>query len=321
MIKNTNGEDFSTPSYQPKGKNQEKYRKYESVGKYKTESILSEEEFNRHVKSSSNNYDRYEKCLECTPKSIIFNNYQKDKVYTQTVKITNVGLEPIHCRYFGITVHTKVNGCFPIGVAVRDNVILRSGLVFCTKIRLCNSNEEDAINCSIVYETRRRSQPYQHSYFLVPVSCVPARAIVQITPLRIIQSVQLFSEKYHIIVPPFTIKNIHVKFIPEYKGFHEEIHIFQFENCYNCLEEKIELIGDIKKIPLIVEPEIIDFKICVANSGVYSTKFKVTNVGKGPFSVCVKISKLMKKHVRVYPKETLIQSNTHCDFSVRLHPR
>lgn len=111
--------------------------------------------------------------------------------------------------------------------------------------------------------------------------------------------------------------------------FRSEFNVFnnfQFEEgtspkVFLFFQEKIELIGDIKKIPLIVEPEIIDFKICVANSGVYSTKFKVTNFGKGPFSVRVKISKLMKKHVRVYPKETLIQSNTHCDFSVRLHPR
>lgn len=45
-----------------------------------------------------------------------------------------------------------------------------------------------------------------------------------------------FSEKYHIVVPPFSTKSIQVRFTPEYKGFHQEIHAIQFDDCFNCQE-------------------------------------------------------------------------------------
>lgn len=49
-----------------------------------------------------------------------------------------------------------------------------------------------------------------------------------------------FTEKYHILIPPHSVKRIGITFVPEYKGFHQEMHSIQFENC-DDLPEVIEL--------------------------------------------------------------------------------
>lgn len=47
-----------------------------------------------------------------------------------------------------------------------------------------------------------------------------------------------FSTKYYLVIPPFSITNVEVRFIPEYKGFHHETHVIRFEECHNCTEVK-----------------------------------------------------------------------------------
>lgn len=128
-----------------------------------------------------------------------------------------------------------------------------------------------------------------------------------------------FSFRYH------GSSKIKLKSLPLY--IFDSITIFQLSCFYlltdsaNLFQKVIELTGDIKKLSLTVEPQVIDLKTCVANSGVYAASFKVFNTSKGPYSIFVKIPRSMKNHAHINPKGTIIQSYSHCDFSLRLYPR
>ncbi|KAK6639283.1 hypothetical protein RUM43_007555 [Polyplax serrata] len=378
-----------------------------------------------------------EKGLECTPQRIVFEDYRRDQTYFQILRITNIALQTIHCRYLGIVVQNKQGhtGRFPIGVAVRDSVKLSPGLSCSTKIRLRSSDETKMLECFIVFETRRLAKPLENYFFFIPVACLPARAIVNLSPLKIrfpslswctatgpsgskllqrilrientggkeccckivkkildvyseeedsmeeegerstptVSNIDItrqpsqssstgnnwvgegesseqiyllgwkeitqliddifselvdnvfatfrFTEKYHILIPPHSVKRIGITFIPEYKGFHQEMHSIQFENCDDLPEETIELTGNIKKLCLTAEPQVLDLKTCVINSEVCAGTFRVFNNGKGPTSVRVRLPRALQEHASLHPRRTIIQSYSNCEFSVRIYPR
>ncbi|KAL0269328.1 UNVERIFIED_CONTAM: hypothetical protein PYX00_007106 [Menopon gallinae] len=130
-----------------------------------------------------------------------------------------------------------------------------------------------------------------------------------------------FSWKYHIPVPAMSTITLDVDFFPDYRGYHQSVVYVRTEDAPICTEKKVELIGNIKKIPLLVEPASLDLKVCTINSGVYESTFRIYNVGNGPVHVRVKVPGSMKNHALVFPTAPIIQAGSFQTCSIRLFPR
>ncbi|KAK1124219.1 hypothetical protein K0M31_006594 [Melipona bicolor] len=129
-------------------------------------------------------------------------------------------------------------------------------------------------------------------------------------------------KKYRIEVPPKFKCYLKITFRPRCVGLHHEMLEICFLTDNKTLGQlSVPIWAEVTGYQIYLDPPCVDLGIVMIDSDVCQQSFNIVNNGRSPVNILMKIPKNLKNQASVYPKSTIVQSESCSKINVRLIPK